>query len=48
MKATEQLSSMEMIGVDPLKRVISPRLWAGIVQFTDVVCDLCCDWYHGR
>ncbi|WOE41251.1 lipid asymmetry maintenance ABC transporter permease subunit MlaE [Acinetobacter chinensis] len=30
MKATEQLSSMEMIGVDPLKRVISPRLWAGI------------------
>src|SRR5690554_2801975 len=27
MKATEQLSSMEMIGVDPLKRVISPRLW---------------------
>lgn len=30
MKATEQLPSMEMIGVDPLKRVISPRLWAGI------------------
>ncbi|SPL69215.1 lipid asymmetry maintenance ABC transporter permease subunit MlaE [Acinetobacter stercoris] len=30
MKATEQLSSMEMIGVDPLKRVVSPRLWAGI------------------
>ncbi|KAB0629124.1 lipid asymmetry maintenance ABC transporter permease subunit MlaE [Acinetobacter gandensis] len=30
MKATEQLSSMEMIGVDPLKRVISPRLWAGV------------------
>lgn len=26
MKATEQLSSMEMIGVDPLKRVISPPL----------------------
>jgi phospholipid/cholesterol/gamma-HCH transport system permease protein len=30
MKATEQLSSMEMIGVDPLKRIVSPRLWAGI------------------
>src|SRR5690606_9149903 len=30
MKATEQLASMEMIGVDPLRRVISPRLWAGI------------------
>ncbi|MGJ8524899.1 Intermembrane phospholipid transport system permease protein MlaE [Halomonadaceae bacterium LMG 33818] len=30
MKATEQLSSMEMIGVDPLRRVIAPRLWAGL------------------
>ena len=29
MKATEQLSSMEMIGVDPLRRVVSPRFWAG-------------------
>jgi phospholipid/cholesterol/gamma-HCH transport system permease protein len=32
MKATEQLASMEMIGVDPLRRVIAPRLWAGIVS----------------
>ncbi|MFC0266970.1 lipid asymmetry maintenance ABC transporter permease subunit MlaE [Kushneria aurantia] len=32
MKATEQLSSMEMIGVDPLRRVIAPRLWAGFVS----------------
>ena len=32
MKATEQLSSMEMIGVDPLKRTVSPRLWAGVVS----------------
>ncbi len=31
MKATEQLSSMEMMGVDPLKRVIAPRLWAGFI-----------------
>lgn len=31
MKATEQLSSMEMMGVDPLKRVIAPRLWAGLI-----------------
>lgn len=29
MKATDQLASMEMLGVDPLWRVISPRLWAG-------------------
>ncbi len=31
MKATEQLDSMEMIGVDPLWRIISPRLWAGFI-----------------
>jgi phospholipid/cholesterol/gamma-HCH transport system permease protein len=29
MKATEQLSSMEMMAVDPIRRVISPRLWGG-------------------
>lgn len=32
MKATEQLSSMEMMGVDPIKRVIAPRLWAGFIS----------------
>jgi len=31
MKATEQLSSLEMMGVDPLKQVIAPRLLAGFV-----------------
>lgn len=31
MKATEQLSGMEMMGVDPLARVVSPRLWAGFI-----------------
>ena len=31
MKATEQLASMEMIGVDPVKRIIAPRLYAGII-----------------
>lgn len=31
MKATEQLSSMEMMGVDPLRRVIAPRFWAGVI-----------------
>lgn len=29
MKATEQLSSLQMMGVDPLNRIISPRFWAG-------------------
>ena len=31
MKAGEQLSAMEMMAVDPLTRVIAPRLWAGII-----------------
>jgi hypothetical protein len=31
MKATEQLSSLEMMAVDPLRRVIAPRFWAGII-----------------
>ncbi|MFE8072104.1 lipid asymmetry maintenance ABC transporter permease subunit MlaE [Marinobacteraceae bacterium S3BR75-40.1] len=31
MKATEQLSSMEMMGVDPLRRVVAPRLWGGFI-----------------
>jgi len=32
MQATEQLASMEMMAVDPLWRVISPRFWAGIIS----------------
>ena len=32
MKTTEQLSSLEMIGVDPLKRIIAPRFWAGVIS----------------
>ncbi|WP_416884991.1 lipid asymmetry maintenance ABC transporter permease subunit MlaE [Marinospirillum sp.] len=32
MKATEQLSSLEMIGVDPLKRIVAPRLLAGLIS----------------
>jgi phospholipid/cholesterol/gamma-HCH transport system permease protein len=32
MKATEQLSSLEMMGVDPLRRVIAPRFWAGFIS----------------
>ena len=29
MKTSEQLSSMEMMAVDPIRRVIAPRLWGG-------------------
>ena len=32
MKSTEQISSLEMIGVDPLKYIIAPRLWAGFIS----------------
>ena len=32
MKATEQLSAMEMMAVDPIARVIAPRFWAGVIS----------------
>lgn len=32
MKATEQLSSMEMMAVNPLRRVIAPRFWGGFIS----------------
>jgi phospholipid/cholesterol/gamma-HCH transport system permease protein len=32
MKATEQLAAMEMMAVDPIARVVAPRLWAGIIS----------------
>jgi len=34
MKSTEQLSSMEMMGIDPIKKIITPRFWAGIISMT--------------
>lgn len=41
MKATEQLSSLEMMAVDPLKRIILPRLWAGIFAMPLLACIFC-------
>jgi phospholipid/cholesterol/gamma-HCH transport system permease protein len=32
MKATEQLSAMEMMAIDPLHRVVAPRFMAGILS----------------
>ncbi|MBA2351623.1 MAG: lipid asymmetry maintenance ABC transporter permease subunit MlaE [Burkholderiales bacterium] len=32
MKATEQISAMEMMAVDPIARVVAPRFWAGVVS----------------
>lgn len=34
MKSTDQLSSMEMMGIDPIKKIITPRFWAGILSMT--------------
>ena len=31
MKATEQLSGMEMMAIDPIKRIITPRFVAGLI-----------------
>ncbi len=32
MKATEQLSAMEIMAIDPVARVVAPRFWAGVVS----------------
>jgi phospholipid/cholesterol/gamma-HCH transport system permease protein len=32
MKATEQLASLEMMAVDPVKRVLTPRFFAGLIS----------------
>jgi len=32
MKATEQLAAMEMMAIDPIKRIIGPRFVAGIIS----------------
>ncbi len=37
MRATEQISGMEMMAVDPLWKIIAPRLWAGIISLPMLV-----------
>ena len=32
MRATEQLSAMEMMAVDPVARVVAPRFWSGVIS----------------
>ncbi len=32
MKATEQISAMEMMAVNPIARIIAPRFWAGVIS----------------
>jgi phospholipid/cholesterol/gamma-HCH transport system permease protein len=31
MKAGEQLAAMEMMAVDPVRRILAPRLWGGLI-----------------
>ncbi len=32
MKATEQIAAMEMMRSIPLRRVVAPRFWAGVIS----------------
>ncbi len=32
MKATEQLSAMEMMAINPMARVVAPRFWGGVIS----------------
>ncbi len=32
MKATEQLTAMEMMAVNPIARVVAPRFWGGVIS----------------
>ena len=32
MKATEQIAAMEMMAVDPIARVVAPRIWGGVLS----------------
>ncbi len=32
MKATEQITAMEMMAIDPISRVVAPRFWAGVIS----------------
>ena len=31
MKASEQLSALEMMAVDPMRRIVAPRFWGGVL-----------------
>ena len=48
MKATEQLSSLEMMAVDPLRRVIAPRFLGRGYFHANFVNLVYRDWYLGR
>lgn len=41
MKATEQLSGLEMMAVDPVKRIVAPRFLAGVIALPLLTCIFC-------
>ena len=41
MKATEQLSGMEMMAINPIKQILAPRLLAGIISVPLLVAIFC-------
>src|SRR5438046_5692665 len=32
MRATEQLSAMEMMAINPVGRIVAPRFWGGVIS----------------
>src|SRR5690625_3339739 len=38
MKATDQLSGMEMMAVDPVRRIVAPRFLAGVISMPLLTC----------
>lgn len=47
MKATEQLSSLEMMAVDPLRQIIAPRFWAGQISMPILTLIFTCVAIYG-
>ena len=41
MKATDQLSGMEMMAVDPVRRIVAPRFAAGVIAMPLLTCIFC-------
>ena len=42
MKATDQLAGMEMMAVDPVRRIVAPRFLAGVIAMPLLTCIFCC------
>lgn len=42
MRSTQQLNSMEMMAVDPIRRIVAPRLWAGFISLPLLNLIFCC------